>query len=67
MSQEKLTQIKKEIMSKVQELGQLKYQSKEFSPGETVIPPSGKVLDENELTSMVDASLDGWLTAGRFN
>jgi CDP-4-dehydro-6-deoxyglucose reductase, E1 len=67
LSQEKLTQIKKEIMSKVQELGQLKYQSKEFSPGETVIPPSGKVLDENELTSMVDASLDGWLTAGRFN
>jgi CDP-6-deoxy-D-xylo-4-hexulose-3-dehydrase len=38
-----------------------------FKPGETVIPPSGKVLDAAELKSMVEASLDGWLTTGRFN
>ena len=31
------------------------------------IPPSGKVLDEQELFNMIDASLDMWLTAGRFN
>ncbi|SNZ06184.1 CDP-6-deoxy-D-xylo-4-hexulose-3-dehydrase [Persephonella hydrogeniphila] len=31
------------------------------------IPPSGKVLDENELFYMIDASLDMWLTTGRFN
>ncbi|MDR0913370.1 MAG: lipopolysaccharide biosynthesis protein RfbH [Methanobrevibacter sp.] len=31
------------------------------------IPPSGKVLDENDLFKMVDASLDMWLTAGRFD
>jgi CDP-6-deoxy-D-xylo-4-hexulose-3-dehydrase len=31
------------------------------------IPPSGKVLDEKELFNMIDASLDMWLTAGRFN
>jgi hypothetical protein len=31
------------------------------------IPPSGKVLDENDLYNMVDASLDMWLTAGRFH
>ena len=31
------------------------------------IPPSGKVLDEKELSNMIDASLDMWLTAGRFN
>ncbi len=31
------------------------------------IPPSGKVLDENDLFNMVDASLDMWLTAGRFH
>ena len=67
MSQEKLTQIKHEILNKVQEYGRLKYQSNYFSPGETPIPPSGKVLDKNELVKMVDASLDGWLTTGRFN
>lgn len=31
------------------------------------IPPSGKVLDQAELHNMIDASLDGWLTTGRFN
>ncbi len=31
------------------------------------IPPSGKVLDEKELFNMIDASLDMWLTAGRFH
>lgn len=31
------------------------------------IPVSGKVLDENELKNMIDASLDMWLTTGRFN
>ena len=40
---------------------------KEFVGGQTVIPPSGKVIGANELQLMVDASLDGWLTTGRFN
>ncbi len=31
------------------------------------IPPSGKMLGEEELLNMIDASLDMWLTSGRFN
>ena len=38
-----------------------------FVPGVSPIPPSGKMLDAAELKLMVEASLDGWLTAGRFN
>lgn len=38
-----------------------------FVPGETPIPPSGKILDSAELINMINASLDGWLTTGRFN
>ena len=38
-----------------------------FVPGQTVIPPSGKVIGTSELQLMVEASLDGWLTTGRFN
>ena len=38
-----------------------------FLPGATVVPPSGKLLDAAELKNMVHASLDGWLTTGRFN
>ena len=38
-----------------------------FIPGQTVIPPSGKVIGVEERQLMVEASLDGWLTTGRFN
>ena len=38
-----------------------------FLPGASVVPPSGKLLDAAELKNMVNASLDGWLTTGRFN
>lgn len=37
-----------------------------FKAGETPVPVSGKVLDATDFVSLVDASLDGWLTAGRF-
>jgi CDP-6-deoxy-D-xylo-4-hexulose-3-dehydrase len=39
----------------------------EFVPGETPVPVSGKVLDPSDIAALVDASLDGWLTAGRFH
>jgi CDP-6-deoxy-D-xylo-4-hexulose-3-dehydrase len=38
----------------------------EFKAGETPVPVSGKVLDSSDFVSLVDSSLDGWLTAGRF-
>jgi CDP-6-deoxy-D-xylo-4-hexulose-3-dehydrase len=38
-----------------------------FDPGMTPIPTSGKVIGATELKNMVEASLDGWLTTGRFN
>ena len=38
-----------------------------FIPGTTAVPPSGKLLGPEELQLMVEASLDGWLTTGRFN
>jgi len=38
-----------------------------FIPSKSVIPPSGKVIGVEERQLMVEASLDGWLTTGRFN
>lgn len=38
-----------------------------FSPANSAIPPSGKLIDGKELQLMVEAVLDGWLTTGRFN
>ena len=60
-------EIRKRIAGLISELALEKYKTNNFEPGKTVIPPSGKVLDERELQYMVDASLDGWLTTGRFN
>ena len=37
-----------------------------FIPGETYIPPSGKVMDGQDCANLVDAALDMWLTAGRY-
>src|SRR3954470_9091623 len=38
----------------------------EFVPGETPVPVGGRVIGAPELEALVDASLDGWLTEGRF-
>ena len=56
-----------EISKLVTEYADLKYKDKSIKPGRTVIPASGKVIGSTELQYMVDASLDGWLTSGRFN
>jgi len=37
-----------------------------FRPGETPIPYAARVYDEKELIHLMDASLDFWLTTGRF-
>ena len=59
--------LRKDIAELVKEYAELQYVEKSFEPGKSVIPPSGKVIGETELQYMVDASLDGWLTTGRFN
>ncbi len=42
------------------------HKKKEFVPGESDIPVTGKVFGKNELISAVSASLDFWLTAGPY-
>jgi len=38
----------------------------DFIPGESPVPVSGKILDAEDLVQLVDASMDMWLTEGRF-
>jgi CDP-6-deoxy-D-xylo-4-hexulose-3-dehydrase len=64
---DKSQQLRQQIAQLVDEYAAIKYAPKAFEAGSTVVPPSGKVLDAAELKSMVEASLDGWLTTGRFN
>ena len=59
--------IRREIAALVQQYADVVYAPQAFLPGQTVVPPSGKVIGAQELKNMVEASLDGWLTTGRFN
>ncbi|WP_339627065.1 lipopolysaccharide biosynthesis protein RfbH [uncultured Winogradskyella sp.] len=66
-TQNKLEALREEIASLVSKYAKEQYKPIPFVGGETVIPPSGKLIGEEELQNMVAASLDGWLTTGRFN
>ncbi len=57
--------LRKEILEKVKEFYQAGEQ-KTFVPGETLIPYSGRIYDEQEMVNLVDSALDFWLTTGRF-
>ena len=59
--------IKKKILQLVAEYGELASRPVAFEPGKSVVPPSGKVVGAPEMQLMVEASLDAWLTTGRFN
>jgi CDP-6-deoxy-D-xylo-4-hexulose-3-dehydrase len=59
--------IRKKILDLVKVYSDLNFSEKNFVEGLTESPVSGKVIGTLELQNMVEASLDGWLTTGRFN
>ncbi|HEY6093484.1 MAG TPA: lipopolysaccharide biosynthesis protein RfbH [Gallionellaceae bacterium] len=67
MSTPSKDQLRAQIAALVQQYADLAYAPTTFAPSKNVVPPSGKVIGAKELQLMVEASLDGWLTTGRFN
>lgn len=60
-------EIRQEIFSKIRDLQNLRKQTEQaFIPGTSPIPYAGRVFDEREMIALVDASLDFWLTTGRY-
>ncbi len=59
--------LRKDILAMVDRYAELEFIPRTFIPGQTAVPPSGKVIGGEEMKNMVEASLDGWLTTGRFN
>src|SRR5579871_6783960 len=43
-----------------------KFPAKEFVPGTSTVPVSGKVIGPEDICSVVDSALDAWFTTGRF-
>lgn len=59
--------LRSKILSLVEEYALEAHGPRTFVPGESVVPVSGKVYGAPEMRNLVDASLDFWLTTGRFN
>ena len=58
--------LRAQILSLTEEYYAEAFASREFVPGVTSVPVAGRVFDASELQSLVDSSLDFWLTTGRF-
>jgi CDP-4-dehydro-6-deoxyglucose reductase, E1 len=58
--------LRKDILNLVEEYATVEWPARPFVPGTTPVPVSGKVFDGDDVRSLVDASLDFWLTTGRF-
>lgn len=54
------------VFAEARKFFQASHKVKPFVPGQSYIPPSGKVIDEEDMVSLLDASLDLWLTTGRY-
>ena len=58
--------IRDDILALVREYHAVAFPPKDFQPGLSAVPVSGKVFDALEMEHLVDSSLDFWLTTGRF-
>ena len=58
--------LRAEILGLVERYHAVAFPDRPFEPGVTPVPVSGKVFDADDMQSLVDSSLDFWLTTGRF-
>lgn len=58
--------LRAEILEKVAAYARRRWTPQTYIPGKTPAPYAGRVFDEEEVVTLVDASLDFWLTSGRF-
>jgi CDP-6-deoxy-D-xylo-4-hexulose-3-dehydrase len=57
---------REEILALVRRFSREQFGERPFVASESRVPYAGRVFDEEELASLVDAALDFWLTTGRF-
>ena len=63
----KAEDLRNRILKLVTEYTEAAHGPKEFIAGQSSVPVSGRVFDASDLRHLVAASLDFWLTIGRFN
>src|SRR5512141_1285315 len=60
------TDRKERIFSDVRELVKERLEGQTFVPGKSMVRYAGRFYDAQEVVNLVDASLEFWLTAGRY-
>jgi CDP-6-deoxy-D-xylo-4-hexulose-3-dehydrase len=59
-------ELRAQVLGLVREYHKAAFPDQEFVPGQSQVACAGRVFDAEELVHLVDASLDFWLTTGRF-
>jgi CDP-6-deoxy-D-xylo-4-hexulose-3-dehydrase len=67
MVESNLENLRRQIVELSRQYAREAFAPPAFVPGKSPVPPSGKVIGEDEIAALMEASLDGWLTTGRFN
>jgi CDP-4-dehydro-6-deoxyglucose reductase, E1 len=62
----KAAELRAQILALVEQYHAEAFAKEEFVPGKSAVPVSGRVFDAADVSSLVDSSLDFWLTTGRF-
>ena len=63
---ERAQQLREQILELTAEYHREAFPSRDYQPGKSPVPVSGKVIDGADLRSVVDSALDCWFTTGRF-
>jgi CDP-6-deoxy-D-xylo-4-hexulose-3-dehydrase len=63
---ERSEQLRQQILELTAEFHAEAFARREFVPGTSVVPVSGKVIDAADMSAVVDSALDGWFTTGRW-
>jgi CDP-6-deoxy-D-xylo-4-hexulose-3-dehydrase len=59
-------ELRAQILDLTREYAREAFPATPFVPGASTVPVAGRVFDEEEVVTLVDSSLDMWLTSGRF-
>ena len=59
-------QLRQQILHLTAEFQAEAFAPRAFTPGESAVPVSGKVIDAADMAAVVDSALDGWFTTGRW-
>ncbi|WP_263379517.1 lipopolysaccharide biosynthesis protein RfbH [Granulicella paludicola] len=63
---ERSEQLRQQILQLTAEYHAEAFAPREFTPGSSAVPVSGKVIDAADMAAVVDSALDGWFTTGRW-